>query len=608
MRFPHFVLTLILLAGYVSAQEPDNTVPENPDYQITVTADRLEEPITDKTDSITVITRDQIEAHQWNYVIDALRQAPGITILQSGSPGKVTSTFLRGGSATELLVLLDGVPINNPYFGGVDLENLTTGNVDRIEILRGPQSTLYGSDAMAGVIQIFTRRGQGPASAELKFEGGSFQTYRENFGLHGAGGRFDYSLDYSRQDSDGITGNDEFRQNVFSARTGFRLNGKTEISAFGRAYDSHAGIPFDAFLQPAPLQNQDSSLWLVSGGIQHHSGDHVNLNATISYNDRGYTIEDPQSLFVPLTQNDSGVTQFNLQNDSHFGGYTLSAGYEFEHQAIQGADITGRFLDETINNQAAFVQNKLESGPWILTAGVRWDHFNTFGDTVNPRVSAAFKFSNTSKIRGSFATAFRAPTAGDLYYPYYGNPDLKPEKSKSWEIGFDRYLGNAAFSASWFRNDYDDLITFDPVTFLAGNVAKAKTQGLEVSGSYSVAPWKFSASYMYLNAKDEVADRRLYRRPEHTGSFSAGYETRRWGATAGVTAVGNRLETDYRLSPATDVENPAFVTIDIAAHYRITRTLDAVGRVGNLADQSYEQILGYPSPGIAFYAGINAEF
>lgn len=608
MRFPFLFLTILLSAGFVRAQNADQPAPDNPTYQVTVTADRLEESVTDKTDSITIITRDEIEAHQWNYVIDALRATPGITILQSGSPGKVTSTFLRGASATQMLVLLDGVPVNNPYFGGIDLENLTTDNVERIEVLKGPQSPLYGSDSMAGVIQIFTRRGQGPMSLHTAFEGGSFQTYRESVGMLGAKDRLDYSLDYSRHDTNGQTDNDEFRQNVFTAQTGYRWTDNTRIKAVSRVYDSHTGIPVDAFFQPTPLQNQNSSLWLFSGGVEHHAGDFVNLNAVVSYNKRNYHIEDPQSVFVPLTESESGDTEFNLQNDFRIVGSTLSAGYEFEHQAIQGRDINGTFLDQTIQNHALFVQDKMEAGKLIVAAGVRWDRFNTFGNTVNPRISAAYKIAADSKLRASFGTAFRAPSAGDLYYPFYGNPDLKPEKSQSWEVGFDQYWRGAQFSASWFRNNYDDLITFDPLTFLAGNVAKAKTQGLELAGSYSVEAWKFSADYTYLDAKDEIADRRLYRRPKHTANLTAEYRASRWGAAVSLLAMGNRLETDYRPFPSVDVLNPGFATLSLAAQYQLTEALQLKGRLENLTDKQYEQILGYPSPGIGFYGGIAAAF
>lgn len=608
MRFPVLTIIFLLIAGFACAQETQEGAPQQPSYQLTVTADRLEESITDKTDAITVITREQIDNHQWKYVIDALRQTPGLTILQSGSPGKVTSTFLRGASATQMLVLIDGVPVNNPYFGGIDLENLTTDNIERIEVLKGPQSPLYGSDSMAGVIQIFTRRGEGRASIETSFDGGSFQTYRENAGVHGSANRFDYSFDFSRHDSDGITDNDEFRENVFSANTGYQAADTTRIKAFSRIYDSHAGIPVDAFFQPTPLQNQDSALRLVGGGVEHRNGNLLNLSALISYSDRSYHIEDPQSTFVPLTVNDSGDTEFTLQNDFHFANNTLSAGYEYEHQNIQGRDITGTFLDQVINNNAAFVQNKFEEGKWIFSAGLRWDHFNTFGDTVNPRVSAGYRITNSSKIRGSFGTAFRAPSAGDLYYPFYGNPDLKPEKSKSWEVGYDHYARNLEFSASWFRNDFDDLITFDPLTFLAANIAKARTQGLELSGSINVNAWKFSANYTYLDAKDEVADRRLYRRPKHSAGATVGYEAGRWGAALSLVALGNRLETDYRPFPAVDVLNPGFAIFSIAGHYNLTTALKLTGRVENLTDKDYEQILGYPSPGIGFYGGVAAAF
>lgn len=163
----------------------DLSLEELINVRITVTGDRLEESVAEKSDAITIITKEEIEAHQWRFVNDALRHVPGLTLVQSGSPGKVTSVFLRGAAASQVMVLIDGIPINNPYAGGVNFEDLTTDNIERIEVLRGPQSPLYGSDSIAGVIQIITRKGASTDSFEASFEGGSFSTLREKAALHG---------------------------------------------------------------------------------------------------------------------------------------------------------------------------------------------------------------------------------------------------------------------------------------------------------------------------------------------------------------------------------------------------------------------------------------
>ena len=238
----YFFLTLLLTASAM-ADEPETQEEDTSNsYQITVTADRLEEPVTDKTDAITVITREEIETQQWHYVNDALRQVPGLVLAQSGSPGKVTSVFLRGAGSAQVLVLMDGVPLNSPYFGGINFEDLTTDNIERIEVIKGPQSPLYGSDSIGGVIQIFTRRGSGPAKIHAGFEGGSFQTFREKAGISGGQNNVNYSLEFSRQDSDGILDNDEFNETVFSGRAGYNWNNGNSIDFTGQIFDSEAGL------------------------------------------------------------------------------------------------------------------------------------------------------------------------------------------------------------------------------------------------------------------------------------------------------------------------------------------------------------------------------
>ncbi|MCI0417515.1 TonB-dependent receptor plug domain-containing protein, partial [bacterium] len=276
--------TFLTLSSVCFAQ--DEQQPADPDqeieYEISVTADRLEEPVKEKTDSVTIITREDIEQQQWRYVVDALREVPGLTVVRSGSPGKTTSLFLRGGNSEQVLVLIDGVQINDPFFGGVAIEEVTTDNVERIEIVRGPQSPLYGSDAMSGTINIISRKGEVGTQASASFEGGSFETFREKAGILGSSGRASYSLAYSRQDSQGQFENDEFRQNNFSGNTNFAFSDTTELSVNARVHDSHTGIPFSFADVVSPLRNQDTQLTVIGTSLRHSEGEFVNLKTHFS--------------------------------------------------------------------------------------------------------------------------------------------------------------------------------------------------------------------------------------------------------------------------------------------------------------------------------------
>jgi vitamin B12 transporter len=506
-------------------------------------------------------------------------------------------------------VLIDGVQINDPFFGAISIQDVTTDNIERIEIVRGPQTPLYGSESIAGVVNIVTRTGEQGFHTNASFEGGTFETFRERVGVSGANEKAAYSLSFSRQDTEGQFDNDEFNENSFSGKSDFVLSTATDLSVYGRFHDSHIGIPFTSSNNPSPLRNQDSQLSVIGTDFNHSSGNYLNLKSRFGFSYQDFLFEDPEDAFSTLTAHTSKTFQVGLQNDFHvFEGDILMIGYEFENQAIDSSDANGPVpglndYDATIH--AVYAQNKFESEHWILTAGIRYDDHNTFGSSVNPRISAAFRPREDWKIRGSFGTGFRAPTAGDLLFPFYGNPNLDPEESKSWEIGFDHYWNEtASFSASYFRNDYENLITFDPNTFLAGNVAEAKSQGLELFGSIGMNPWHLSGSYTYLDTEDENEDHQLFRRPKHSGSIRLSYDAERWGASFRVLGVGERLEADFSTFPTQNVFNPGYVKVDIAAQYRLNSWLKLHGRIENLLDDEYSEVLAFPAPGIAGYAGV----
>ncbi len=448
-----FLFTFVLFAQFVSAQD-DEAEQENIRYTVNVTADRLEEALSDKSDSITVITREEIDRNQWHYVQDALRTVPGLAVVRSGSRGKTTSVFVRGASSAQVLVLVDGVQLNDPFFGNVSLQDLTTDNVDRIEIVKGPQSALYGSDSIAGVINIITQKGESGFHPLLSFEGGSLETFHERASVYGGHESGDYSISFTRDDSQGQFQNDEYHLNSFSGRGAYKFSSDTNLVVTGRLEDSQIGIPFNGSYFPSPLRNQESRLSLLGTNFQHSTGQSLNLTTRFSWTRVHSLFEDPEDVFSTFSQHDSDIFQFGFQNDFYIGSNDrLTAGYEFERQTIDAVSSSGPVPDlDTFESDihAFYAQNKFESKYWILTTGLRFDHHSTFGDTTNPRISIAYRPGNKWKIRGSAGTAFRAPTAGDLFFPFYGNPDLKPEKSRSWEIGFDQIGKTFSFGATWF--------------------------------------------------------------------------------------------------------------------------------------------------------------
>src|SRR5262249_7649242 len=368
---------------------------------------------------------------------------------------------------------------------------------------------------------------------------------------------------------------------------------------------------FDAFNQPSPLQRQNTNLGLIGANYQHNQGPYLNLTTGYTYTRFRFHSEDPNNIFFPLSDNQSGDTRITVQNDAHLGQQNiLTAGYEFEHENVTASDITGTYINDLkIDDNALFVQDKFEAGPWILVAGLRWDNYNTFGDSVNPRISGAYKIREDIKVRASYGRAFRAPAAGELALPFYGNPDLKPEKSNSWAVGIDKYWGaTGTIGFSWFDSHYEDLITFDPVTLIAQNIAKARVRGFEISGSQSWNRWTFAAGYTYLDTEDETTGLQLFRRPKNSGSASISYDASRWGASMALVSVGQRLENDFSTFPPQLVFNQSFTTVAVAGYYQIVQQLKLTGRIENLFDKEYQEVLTFPAPGIGFYGGIKASF
>lgn len=609
-------LAIAPAAAPIAAAETEPT----PSYHATVvvTADRLEEPLAEVTDSITVITRQQIEAQQAPDVATVLRQVPGIDVVRSGTPGKVTSVFVRGAESDQVLVLIDGVTVNDPVFGGFDFGQLSSDNIERIEVLRGPQSPLYGSDAIAGVINILTRQGSGPPRVDASLEGGGYGTFRGRAALSGSAGPASYSFAAARFTTDGLSAispfdqafevdNDDFEQTVISGRAAASSdNRETAVSL--RYSDGSFGVPISSNL-PAPLRGGSSETLTVSASHRERLATGWDASFRAAYSDREDRAFDPGDLFG-FTFFDvlSDTWNLSVQSDAELGaGQRISVGYEYEQADGRESDSFGA-IDGSITTHALFVQDKLAWRRLLLSAGARLDRNSQFGSDLNPRISAAFRLGAGARLRGAWGTGFRAPLLGELLPPFFGNPELEPEQSVSFDVGYEQSLPRwaARLGATYFYNDFDQLIDFDTGSFRFENVAAARTRGLELYGSARLrAGTHLDASYTYLDARNLSRDERLLRRPTHRGHLYLHHAIgRAWSVGLRTDLIGARLDDDFLSEHPGREINPGYIKTDLLVEYLWAPQLSLFGRIENLFDRDYQEALGFDTLGIAGHVGV----
>jgi vitamin B12 transporter len=625
--------------------------------QIVVTATKTEVPLKNVAASVTVITKEEIEARQATEIPSLLREVPGLNVTQQGSRGSTTTVFPRGGNSNFNLVLIDGVKVNDAG-GFFDFGDLSTDNIERIEIIRGPQSALYGADAMGSVIQIFTKRGTGAPRIEASFAGGNLNTFEEKVNLSGAAGQVGYSLAVGRTDTDGsLPINNAFRETTVSGRLDYQVEKALDLNFTVRYTDSEfqfpTGVAGDRFEPLDPNQSSDRQRLVLSGKASHSLTPWWQQTFQIGWYQQDFAFDDrfdPCCDFSTL-QSRNEEQRFSLDYFWNLAAPTVlgisnlvTAGFAYEWQGFdQRTVITDTDFpfsssnSDSRDNKAFYLQNQLE---WqkrlFLTAGFRVDDNSTFGTEVTPRVSAAYVIPVTeTKIRGSYGEGIKEPTFIDIFGDgsefSRGNVNLKPERSRSWEIGLDQSVlkGFADLSATYFHQRFEDLITavFVPDLpsgfFRAENLRSASAEGVEVAARMRPGfGLTVSGTYTFLETKvlddggvESVAvqeGKPLIRRPKHSGSLIIDHIWNRLHSNLTATFVGDRPDAFF--DPVTfqsqRVTAKGYATVDVAASYRLLkdryhlRELTAFGKILNLFDEKYEQIFGFSVPGITFLLGL----
>ena len=633
--------------------------------QIVVTANRTGTPEIQLGSTSTTITHEEILQRQPPALSDLLQSVPGAIVNRSGAYGATTSLFLRGGESNYTKLLLDGIPLNEPG-GFYNFNDFSASGVDHVEIVRGPQSALFGSDAMTGVVQVFTEHGspeQRRPEVDLDFQAGKYNTVQGGVDVRGAFESLDYSGFYSQLNTDNQGVNDDFRNSSGGFNLGFVLGSRSRLRWISRGNSSRAGTPGQtAFGRP----DSDAFFRRADGytGVSFSDQTSHILDQRITYAfERSRQVSRDIVLDPPFTPSFGGSTApfefFDFPTDflndtrrHHFGyqsDVTLGAGdrhwgehiftFAFDWERESG------FLFDRLNggvpnrarrdNFDGTFQYQAALGRLSLSNGLRVEDNGSFGRTVVPRSSAALLLRQgggtlgASKLKFNFGLGIKEPSFTQSFSQdpaFLGNPDLRPERSRAFEAGVEQRLmaDRAKIEVNWFDNNFRDLIAFQTLTFVPFtgtflNINATHARGVEfLAQAVPLIRVHITAEYTYLSTRVEKSStptdpilgvgKPLLRRPKHSATFSAAYEWRKTRLSSNLVYVGRRADSDFEALFPPLTSNSPYTNWNAAGSYQVSKQLSFVGSIENLLDRTYMESLGFPALRIGYRAGVRVHF
>ncbi|HLL27757.1 MAG TPA: TonB-dependent receptor [Xanthobacteraceae bacterium] len=624
------LVAIFLLATPITAALADDTSPLNTLPETVISATALPTPSEEIGSSVTVITQDQIERDQRRTIPDLLQTVPGLNVVQTGGAGGQTSVFIRGTNSNHVKVLIDGIEVSDPTqpARAFDFGNLTTADIDRIEILRGPQSGLYGADAIGGVISITTKQGSGPPQWKAMVEGGSFGTFNQSIGVSGGTQSVNYAFTAAHVLSTStpvtplnllppgeVRHNDFYDNWTYSGKVGVNLSEVFALNFVGRYTDAALHFTQDDSFPSFPNPDQSSSrnhefygltdaVWkLLDGKFNNHVG--------IAYTDVTRRAFDPDSFLAfspPLNLFAGNRIKYYWKSDLALApGQTLYMGVE-EEQEKATFDEFGFFAKGSNQNLGSYAElHSAFADRLFLTSNIRFDQNENFGGHATWRLAPSYVIKETNTIlKASYGTGFHAPALDQIFGPFGANPNLKPEESRGYDFGFEQGLlqKRVRFGVTYFNNSIKDLIVPDPITFINENVAAAKIHGIESFVSVAVTDrFQIRTDYTRTIAIDATTGLELIRRPENKTSVSAVWQpTDPWTLSATLLWVGHWM--DVPRAGGVSIVAPGYNTVNLAANYKVSENLVVFGRVDNLFDKHYEDPFGFERPGLGVYGGI----
>jgi len=590
-------LVLAGVAVSVTAAEPPTTTPT-----VIVSATRTAQTVDETLAPVSVVTRADIERLQANSVQDVLRGLPGVAFANNGGPGKVTTLFLRGAESDQVLVLVDGLKVGSTSAGIFSFQDIPVEQIERIEVVRGPRASLYGSEAIGGVVQIFTRRGGGELKPFARVTAGSRHTFESSAGIQGGGERAWFNASGSASTTRGIDAcrgsltagcfvdepdRDGYRNRSAALRAGYRLTDSAEVEGHVLATSGHTENDGGIFTG----NRSDVRQQLIGGKISLTPMEPWQLTLR-GGRSRDESDSDKDGVFVSefVSRRDTFVVQNDVQlGDAHL----LTAGVDWQRDQVDGST---PFPVRSRWNKGAFGQLQGFYGDHDINVAYRHDSNQTFGSANTGSAAWGWRIHPAVRAVLSYGTAFKAPTFNELFFPNFGDPTLEPEESRTWELRFVGGSGATRWSVGAFRSRVSNLIGFDPTTFTAVNVGKARIRGVEATLATTVMAFDVNASLTLLDPRDRQAganfDNLLPRRPRQVARIDVDRRVGRLGFGATVLAESDRFD-----DPANTRRLGGFATVDLRAEYALATEWTLQARVENLLDKRYETAAFFNQPG-----------
>ncbi|PSJ21408.1 TonB-dependent receptor [Halomonas sp. ND22Bw] len=598
-----FALAALPLAvqaqGHASAADDAAAETLNP---LVVTAALSPRTADESLASVTVIDEDQLRRQDPTDITDVLRARPGVDVTSSGGFGKTTSVYLRGTGSQSTPLMIDGIRLRSATLGSPAWQFLEPRMFERVEIVRGPRGSLYGADAVGGVVQLFTPEGEGEPAPRITLGGGSFDTRRASASLSGSEGGTRYYVSASRLESDGYEIVDGEGDKGYDNTTGLmRLShtfaGGAELGVL--ALRARGNTEFDSFGSPSDTDYVQQVAGVYGElPITEYWSTRLTLSEARDEEDNHYTTSS--STFETQTRT------ARWENTLTFGSHELVAGTEYSRDDV---DSTTTFDEDSRDNTAVFTQALMDFSPLTVQASLRHDDNEAYGEETTGSLALGVALDDIHTLRASYGTAFRAPTFNDLYYPFdgffVGNPDLDAETSESFELGIRGQLGRGFWDLAVYQSDIDDLITNidsdgDGFVDTTDNVDRARIRGVEVATGADVEDWTLRAALTYVDPENRETGKRLQHRASRSLRFDADRALGDW------TLGGSVIAQDHRYADeANEQRLGGFATLDLRAGWDFAPGWSTRLTLENLLDKQYQTVGGYNSPGRAAFVSVS---
>ncbi len=578
----------LLANGYANAK---------PIETVLVTATRTQQTIDATLAPVTVIDRDDIERSQARDVLELLTNTTGITITRNGGTGSNSSVFIRGNASTHTLVLIDGQRVGSATLGSASLSSLEPEQIERIEVVRGPRSSLYGSDAIGGVVHIFTRKGSasGDVSPLIKLGYGNHNTSKTVVGISGGDDAFYFNLlgthfdtqgiDNLRSDSGTNSDNDAYRTSGQSLRSGGKL-GIAELDVSYQRTESQS--EFDNSFSPSAQPYIESVVETGSVGITLPvMTEWISSLRLGKSKDDSLTLDDLSSAKSQFTtRRDTAL----WQNDICISNHVISVGAEYYEDRV---DSTTNYVEDERYNRAGFAQLQSDFGRHDIVLGGRHEDNEQFGAFKTWNISYGLDLTDSVRLIASRGTAFKAPSFNQLYFPGFGNPNFVPEEADNTEVEIRYSATHGGVSLSAFENDVDNLIQYNPQTFSTDQISEVEIRGAELSGYLHRGDWLLNANLTVLRPIDAATDLDVRRRPRQSASVSLDRDFGQLSLGMVVRAQGKSYE-----DAANRQKLSGFTLIDARASYEVSSSVNVQLSLKNLLNREYETTRGYDNPGL----------